>query len=96
MSKMSYHLEQYKKYREELEKKIGRYVLGKTGVLSLDEFKINFVVLNRLDDDVQEMLRLSEKEFDGWKVVPASDEMKKVAAMFSSDSSEISETNELI
>lgn len=57
MSKMSFYMEKYKKAREELMTKLGRYVLNQTEVESLKEFKEKFVVISV---DKLEKLKRSE------------------------------------
>ena len=44
-NKMGFYLEKYKQEREKLMTSLGRYVLNKTGVESLKEFKQKFVVI---------------------------------------------------
>lgn len=55
MSKMSFYMEKYKKAREELMTKLGRYVLNQTEVESLKEFKEKFVVISV--DKLEELKR---------------------------------------
>ena len=57
MSKMSFYMEKYKKAREELMTKLGRYVLNQTEVESLKEFKEKFVVIS-----VDELEKLKRSE----------------------------------
>lgn len=59
MSKMSFYLEKYKQAREELMTKLGRYVLNKTEVESLTEFKQKFVVI--AVDELEELKRSSDR-----------------------------------
>lgn len=58
MSKMSFYLEKYKQAREELMTKLGRYVLNKTEVESLTEFKEKFVVI--AVDELEELKRSAD------------------------------------
>lgn len=55
MSKMSFYMEKYKKAREELMTKLGRYVLSQTEVESLKEFKEKFAVI--AVDELEELKR---------------------------------------
>lgn len=54
------YFEKYKKAREELMTKVGRYALAGTDVETLKEFKEKYVVLSREDEDVA--LLLLERE----------------------------------
>lgn len=58
------YLEKYKKAREELMTKVGRYALAGTDVETLKEFKEKYVVLSREDKDVALLLLEREEKVE--------------------------------